>query len=291
MKRFVSVKIYVLTVVILIVCFCVFFLVREKKIEKENVRETISIEYQDNFEEVKILDYEGKTVENFGVGEKPSVIFYLSNTCKTCIEDLDNFSRINEIFGDENINFCILWEKDTSESLLKKNGIDFKKAYVMNPEQKLAAATPTVYITDKHGTVVFNSTEINLSIEKLIDLGYVDREKLIKNANNYLKKEYGAGQKKPLLVYFAMDGCPDCEAATPVVESKTIIDKYQIQIIYKYDDVKNEIKDKDQLFKLIYGIEWYPSFVILDNESYYVIGETPINELEKRLLNPLIENE
>ena len=105
MKRFVSVKIYVLTVVILIVCFCVFFLVREKKIEKENVRETISIEYQDNFEEVKILDYEGKTVENFGVGEKPSVIFYLSNTCKTCIEDLDNFSRINEIFGDENINF------------------------------------------------------------------------------------------------------------------------------------------------------------------------------------------
>ena len=88
-----------------------------------------------------------------------------------------------------------------------------------------------------------------------------------------------------------MDGCPDCEAATPVVESKTIIDKYQIQIIYKYDDVKNEIKDKDQLFKLIYGIEWYPSFVILDNESYYVIGETPINELEKRLLNPLIENE
>lgn len=75
------------------------------------------------------------------------------------------------------------------------------------------------------------------------------------------------------------------------MESKTIIDKYQIQIIYKYDDVKNEIKDKDQLFKLIYGIEWYPSFVILDNESYYVIGETPINELEKRLLNPLIENE
>lgn len=55
--------------------------------------------------------------------------------------------------------------------------------------------------------------------------------------------------------------------------------------------VKNEIKDKDQLFRLIYGIEWYPSFVILDNESYYVIGETPINELEKRLLNPLIENE
>ena len=81
MKRFVSVKIYVLTVVILIVCFCVFFLVREKKIEKENVRETISIEYQDNFEEVKILDYEGETVENFGVGEKPSVIFCLSNTC------------------------------------------------------------------------------------------------------------------------------------------------------------------------------------------------------------------
>ena len=75
------------------------------------------------------------------------------------------------------------------------------------------------------------------------------------------------------------------------MESKTIIDKYQIQIIYKYDDVKNEIKDKDQLFNLIYGIEWYPSFVILDNESYYVIGETPINELEKRLLNPLIENE
>ena len=68
-----------------------------------------------------------------------------------------------------------MWEKDTSESLLKKNGIDLKKAYVMNPEQKLAAATPTVYITDKDGTVVFNSTEINLSIEKLIDLGYVDR--------------------------------------------------------------------------------------------------------------------
>ena len=31
MKRFVSVKIYVLTVVILIVCFCVFFLVSKRE--------------------------------------------------------------------------------------------------------------------------------------------------------------------------------------------------------------------------------------------------------------------
>lgn len=142
MKRFVSVKIYVLTVVILIVCFCVFFLVREKKIEKENVREAISIEYQDNFEEVKILDYEGKTVENFGVGEKPSVIFYLSNTCKTCIEDLDNFSRINEIFGDENINFCILWEKDTSESIIKKERDRFEKSLCYEPGAETGSSNP-----------------------------------------------------------------------------------------------------------------------------------------------------
>ena len=101
-------------------------------------------------------------------------------------------------------------------------------------------------------------------------------------ADNYLKEKYQSGEK-PLLVYFAMDGCSDCEAANPIIEGEKIQDKYQVVTIYREKDKGKEIIDTYSLLKRVYEITWYPSFVILDKETR-IIGETPLQELETLLL-------
>lgn len=50
--------------------------------------------------------------------------------------------------------------------------------------------------------------------------------------------------------------------------------------IYKYDSENGDYNiDKDKLFGLVYDINWYPSFIMIDKGSYREIGETPVENL------------
>lgn len=286
MRKKVSLGVYLVSLFIVgIMCLIVGEIKDIGIVYKEtDIKEVVSLEYQDDFSNLEIYDYTGEKVENFAK-DKPTVIFYLSNTCKTCVEDLKEFKKIMMIFGEKEINFCILWEEDYSKSLLEKRNIDLDYAYMLGGERKLASPTPTFYVTDETGKIVFYTIELDIFIEKLIDLNYVEKEKLIENSNSYFKEIYNFNGGKPILIYFAMEGCPDCEAVEPLVESKDITNEYDVYKIYKYDDVKNEIKDSNKLFKQIYDIEWYPSFLIIDQESYQIIGEVSQEELASLLLS------
>lgn len=83
-----------------------------------------------------------------------------------------------------------------------------------------------------------------------------------------------------MLIYFYMPGCSDCDAASKLFESNNVSDDYEIIYIYKYDSENGDYNiDKDKLFGLVYDINWYPSFIMIDKGSYREIGETPVENL------------
>lgn len=110
---------------------------------------------------------------------------------------------------------------------------------------------------------------------------------MIENANNYIKSQIIENSSDKLnLIYFCMTGCPDCVAAETVLNSESIKDVFEISTIYS----KNEIDDKKYIDKYnmfldIYGIDWYPSFLVLDkNGGYELIGKTTVENLQDVLL-------
>ena len=172
--------------------------------------------------------------------------------------------------------------KEYQKELMKKYNVKKEITYKLQKGVSVATSTPTIYIVDKEGKIQFVTDEISQMLTKLYDLQYEKEEIIRQMADNYLKEKYQSGEK-PLLVYFAMDGCSDCEAANPIIEGEKIQDKYQVVTIYREKDKGKEIIDTYSLLKRVYEITWYPSFVILDKETR-IIGETPLQELETLLL-------
>ena len=87
------------------------------------------------------------------------------------------------------------------------------------------------------------------------------------------------------MVYFSMDGCPDCIEADKVLEKESLLDLFSVHRIYREKDPSEERKiDTFSLYKQIYGIDWYPTFLHLSDNGYALIGKTPTDQLEKSLL-------
>lgn len=87
-------------------------------------------------------------------------------------------------------------------------------------------------------------------------------------------------RKKPSLIYFAMEGCPDCESAMEILTKNSILDHYNIQTIYTKDSYgEKEFVDSGDFFMSIYGIDWYPSFLILKENEHIFIGQKTEQEL------------
>ena len=89
------------------------------------------------------------------------------------------------------------------------------------------------------------------------------------------------------MIYFAMEGCKDCEAANQIID-EDITTIYNIEKIYTENDYGSEqFVDLNDIFATLYDISWYPSFLIIeDNQNYRIVGETPIDKLKEALLNP-----
>ena len=82
-----------------------------------------------------------------------------------------------------------------------------------------------------------------------------------------------------------MEGCNDCAVAEKMLNAKNIQDKYNLLTVYTEESYgEQEIVDVGSLFLEIYGIEWYPSFLIIKDDTYQFVGETSIEELENILM-------
>ena len=140
--------------------------------------------------------------------------------------------------------------------------------------------------------VVFTGPEQNLDelITKFVSLEGISLSELQNSADMYLLDRLGApsDSESPILVEFSMVGCPDCEAAHPIVNNETIQSAF-IQYTLYCDNMpsQNELFpqiDYGNVLADIYGIRWYPSFVVFWENDRIIVGETPIDLLESTLL-------
>lgn len=290
MKKQVSLKLYIGTVSALIAVILIMIVsgILFMKSDGGDVKsyEAMSMQYDDYMQGFKVKTIDGEVLEGLPDTDGYRVVFYLSSTCHGCAEILDNYDRLKSVFGEEDINYIFLWVDKISEKLIEQNNIDREICYEM-VDYKLSTTTPTFYVLDNNAKVKFFTTDSLLLVEKLVDMKIVSEDELKDNANEYILKNFFGDSDKKKMIYFAMQGCKDCEAADPIVESKEVEEIYDVVKIYKYDDVDNShVRDKDAIFKHVYGIKWYPSFLIFGEDSKTtVIGETPISELKSLLVN------
>ena len=83
-----------------------------------------------------------------------------------------------------------------------------------------------------------------------------------------------------MLIYFYMPAVLIAMPQANCLKVTTFQYDYEIIYIYKYDSENGDYNiDKDKLFGLVYDINWYPSFIMIDKGSYREIGETPVENL------------
>ena len=159
--------------------------------------------------------------------------------------------------------------------------------YSLKGKTKLSTSTPTYYILDESNTIVFKDTNRENLLKKISDLGLVSSSTLIANANRYISENFFDGNSdKRKVLYFYMPGCPDCEAANTLLRENDLDEKFDIAYVYKYDTTdSSKVIDKDKLFANVYGITWYPSFLVLTGSDYRLVGETPAENLIAELSN------
>lgn len=256
-------------------------LISEYPIRKPYEQKQIFVEYGDAFSGFELTAYDGTIMKELPKG-KVSVIAYLSDTCSSCRGVLADFNRFSEVYGD-GINYSIVWTDDIPHSLIKKYKIDKAINYSLSGKVCLSTSTPTFYILDENNQVVFKDIDrVNL-IKKLLELDTVDVSILRNNATMYIAREYyGINDIEDFdnkLVYFYMPGCPDCEKVDALFKENSVSD-FDFLYIYKYDSVGDDkIIDKDKLFVSVYGITWYPSFLVAKHGTVKIIGEMPIEQL------------
>lgn len=246
----------------------------------------IYLEFGDTFSGVEMTDVNGKMIDDLGGSERYTVVMYLSSSCSSCIESLSDFNRFSRVFG-SGLNYVILWYDEIPTYSLEKFLIDESVNYSLKQKTKISTSTPTYFILDKDNVIVYRDVNRVNMIEKLIELDLVSRETLIENANKYIIDNYfdsDSDSTTNKIVYFYMPGCQDCEKADTILSSSSVLEEFECVYIYKYDTTdSSKIVDKDKLFVDVYDIDWYPSFLVLTDDTYRIIGEVPSENLIEEL--------
>ena len=239
------------------------------------------IEYGDDFSQVTYYDGSRKSSVSI-IDTTYKLAYYLHADCSSCIEMLPLIDRLQCIFMDYNIEVILLWENEIPTKKLSK--YNFNNYSLRNTQ--LDSVYGSLFLIDGDNIVIFkDNKQLDSLVLKLFELDVFDRTKLISNANTYIVDYYGDNNNsdKPMLVYFHMIGCPDCEAIDPIIDSGEILNKYGVVRISVEKNVaksENDVyMDDMKLFKQVYSINWYPSFLLIDNDEYKVIGKISREDL------------
>ena len=241
----------------------------------------INVKYGDDFSKINMLN--GKGGDSSLSEGAYKVILYLDSQCSACMKKMSAMKHYQKVFKGENVEFYVLWADKMAKVDYKSVGMEEAKILQMKHEQ-ISTDIPTAYILDKANKVIYITDDTSTVTRKLFTLEGIDRERVKKKAADYLKKEFKKGSKIPV-IYFAMDGCPDCEAVDPVVYSEEIKKEAEIVKLYTEESYGEQgFVDMDEIFMSVFDISWYPSFLVLAGEEYKVIGETNVSQLEEELL-------
>lgn len=289
MRKSVSLKLYIITVAGLaavIVALLGYGTWRAFANAPQAVVNAVSLSYGDDFSKVPLRDARGEPANFSTQRERAALVLYLSDGCKKCQDNMEAYSRLYRLL-DGRMDCAFLYESALPKDRLKQYDIPLEACFVMQENTRLSAVTPTCLIIDKENKVRFLNIDLSVVMQKLIQDEYVDVSQLAAGATAYIKSHYLNPQsEKPQLVYFAMQGCQDCEAADAVLNaSGRLKDTFDITRIYTAScTLDDAVKDVGDIFRHAYGIAWYPSFLVLTGEKETLIGETSPGELEQALL-------
>ena len=246
------------------------------------------VSYKDDISDLVIYNLDGD--EQQLDTESSKLIIYASNTCEQCLDEIGVIYEIYEIFcRDTGINLYVLWAEDIPRNYIKE--YDFADCHFSLNGVKLSSSVKASFYADEKNIVQFvDSTGIGDLLKYVVSEQKVDPELLKRNANAYIMSNIVMSKSYPQIVYLSMRGCPDCEAAAPIVYSDQITAKTDItQIEREGYAEEGDVVDAYKIFQYVYEIDWYPSFLILKPDSYDIIGKTDIETLEQTILDALQE--
>lgn len=249
--------------------------------------ESIYLENGDSISILPVIDTNGESLNGPPIEKNMNLIVYLSDSCGGCLDSMRALRDIMGVFGMDEMGYAYLYSNSIPRNLEEKYGIPREFCYCLDENLALAASLPTFYLIDGDGIVVFRTDKLELIVQKLIAMEVLPQEKLIEYADAYLLERYfQAESDKQQIIYFAMKGCSDCEAADQLINSAAVREHFDVVRIYR-DKAENEgeIGDDSGLFRQVYGITWYPSFEILRGSEREFVGEVSLEELERILMN------
>ena len=256
---------------------------------QESTEKTVFIEYGFSFSGMEMRNDLGDRVVFPECTNDYSLVFSLSSGCKACIEKLHAIGELSRILGGDFADIVVLWSRECPWDQIEGTGLLSSQNYILD-NTHLGNGVPHYYISDKNGTVLFSCENLDELITKLISLDGINLSELQRSADTYLleRLEATSDSEGPILVEFSMGGCPDCEAAYPIVNNETIQSAFNQYTLY-CDNMSSQNElfpqiDYGNVLADIYGIRWYPSFVVFRENERTIVGETPIDSLESTLL-------
>lgn len=283
MKRKKMICVLVIGLAIIVLSAIILIIIKRSNNNSDEMLEnTILLRYGDNFSSVTCEPIEGN--KDTIINElKYNIVFYIDPYCESCLKSFVAADHMNKILG-KYVDVTLLWRQEPSEDIINKVGIDKDKQFVLN-NVKISNPYPTYFVIDKKGEIVLSVDDLDKVTKNIVVLDCFTKENIITSANQYFFNKVGKENNKPALIYFAMEGCNDCAVAEKMLNAKNIQDKYNLLTVYTEESYgEQEIVDVGSLFLEIYGIEWYPSFLIIKDDTYQFVGETSIEELENILM-------
>lgn len=271
-----------IVVVTLILGFCLGLLsskIVEQKKDTDDKKELIQIEYGDTLE-----INETEFLEDNDHNNSDYYIFLLTDPyCDGCKEKVRIINRLYELLGNESYSINIIWKQMPSEEKIKAVNIP-KSQQIYLKNNTIDNDYPSFIFTDRERKVLMITADEGKLIKKIKQMEGAEIIQSI--ANRYFLKTAKQDNKKRL-VYFAMDGCPDCERIMKNENIKNALDNYDVITMYTSDSYgEQENVDIGSLFRSIYDIQWYPSFLVINNpNNISLIGEKP----DEEVLNELVQ--
>lgn len=264
-----------------IVGFVIFKGIEKQEGKESESAEEILLQYGDS---ISNISYQNLSNKNQLLNNKSvyKMVFYVDPYCESCVKNFEIIERMNSILGND-LSINILWRQSPKQDIIEKTGIAGENQYILD-KTALLNSYPTYFIVDKSGKIVLCVDDIGRVIKKIIELNILSEDKIISETNNYIYNKISKQNDKPILVYFAMEGCKDCEMAENMMDQNNIHEKYNVLNIYTEESYgEQEFVDVGCLFLEIYKIEWYPSFLIMDQEGVQFVGKNSIENLRQIL--------
>jgi len=132
---------------------------------------SVNLTYGDSLSNIDVYTHDGEKTDFLNTPSKYKVIFYTSNHCQACLNDLEAISRIMKLYNSNNFEFAILWEGGLPENRIKKAGIEIGKNYSLKNQVKLSSLTPRGFIINGNNKVVFTSdADLELLTKKILEI-------------------------------------------------------------------------------------------------------------------------